>query len=65
MGADFDPKVISQRLNIRSENVHAFEKRSFAKNMELVSDSIAGFERSKSMGKKSSGFFRNMFDNIK
>ena len=65
MGADFDPKVISERLNIRKENVHAFEKRSFAKNMELVSGSIADFERSKSMGKKSAGFFKSISDMIK
>lgn len=65
MGADFDPKVISERLNIRNENVHAFEKRSFAKNMELVSESMTQFEKRKSLGEKGSGFFKSISDMIK
>ncbi len=65
IGADFDPKVISERLNIRNENVHAFEKRNFFKNMVLVSESITAFEKAKSVEDKGAGFFRNMFDKIK
>jgi len=60
IGADFDPKVISERLNIRNENVHAFEKRSFAKNMTFIAASMSDFEEAKSKGEKSSGFFKSI-----
>ena len=36
------------------------KKQVSQKNMVLVSDSITGFERSKSMGGKISGFFENI-----
>ena len=61
MGADFDPKVISERLNIRKENVHAFEKRSFAKNMSFVAESMGEFEKAKSKGETKSSFFKGIF----
>ena len=61
MGADFDPKVISERLNIRNENVHAFEKRSFAKNMSFVAESMGEFEKAKSKGETKSSFFKGIF----
>jgi uncharacterized protein YegL len=61
MGADFDPKLISERLNIRKENVHTFEKRSFVKTMSFLAESMGEFENAKSKGETKSSFFKRIF----
>ena len=50
IGCDFDALNISERLNIRSENVRNFEKRNYEVLTGFMDDSLAHYAESKSKG---------------
>ncbi|MEY4811183.1 MAG: hypothetical protein RLZZ462_56 [Bacteroidota bacterium] len=50
IGCDFDALDLTERLNIRRENVRSYNKRNYAQMSHFIDDSIAHYAESKSSG---------------
>jgi uncharacterized protein YegL len=50
IGCDFDALDLTERLNIRRENVRSYNKRNYAQMSHFIDDSIAHYAASKSSG---------------
>lgn len=50
IGCDFDALDLTERLNIRRENVRSYDKRNYAQMSHFIDDSIAHYAASKSSG---------------
>jgi hypothetical protein len=57
MGADIDAWDIARRLDIDRDEVVSFNKKEMSKQMNIVSNDINEFMKSKSEGVKKKGFF--------
>jgi uncharacterized protein YegL len=65
IGADFDAREVSQKLNIRKENVVSLSKAFFSREMAYLSDYMDEYEHARVSGKKKSNFFSSIIDKIK
>ncbi len=50
IGCDFDALDLSERLNIRRENVHFFQKANYSQINKFFDDSVADYAEAKSNG---------------
>ena len=50
IGCDFDALDLTERLNIRRENVRSYNKRNYAQMSHFIDDSIAHYAAAKSSG---------------
>jgi uncharacterized protein YegL len=65
IGADFDAREVSQKLNIKRENVVSLSKAFFSREMAYISDSIGEYEQARVSGKKKSNFFSSIIGRFK
>lgn len=65
IGADFDAREVSQKLNIKRENVVSLSKAFFSREMAYISDSMGEYEQARVSGKKKTGFFSSIIDRFK
>lgn len=65
IGADFDAREVSQKLNIKRENVVSLSKAFFSREMAYLSDSMDEYEQARVSGNKKSNFFSSIIDKIK
>lgn len=65
IGADFDAREVSQKLNIRKENVVSLSKAFFSREMAYLSDSMDEYEQARLSGNKKSNFFSSILNRFK
>jgi uncharacterized protein YegL len=65
IGADFDAREVSQKLNIRKENVVSLSKAFFSREMTYLSDSMDEYEQARLSGNKKSNFFSSILNRFK
>jgi uncharacterized protein YegL len=57
IGCDFNALDVTERLNIRRENVRSYDKRNYAQMSHFIDDSLAFYAKSKSEGNIKKGLF--------
>ena len=65
IGADFDAREVSQKLNIKRENVVSLSKAFFSREMAYLSDSMDEYEQARVSGTKKSNFFSSILNRFK
>ena len=65
IGADFDAREVSQKLNIKRENVVSLSKAFFSREMAYLSDSMDEYEQARVSGNKKSNFFSSILNRFK
>jgi uncharacterized protein YegL len=58
IGCDFDALDLTERLNIRRENVRSYDKRNYGQMSHFIDDSMAKYAKNKSEG----GFTKRFLD---